>query len=388
MKTHPPPGVIWITGYSGSGKTSVARAVEFKLRCDGVTSVFLDGDDLRGIFGNRWGYSREERIELAKIYFHLASHLSSQGITVVFAAVAMYTEVREWLKNNVSNVTEVYLAVPREVRIIRDTNTKQIYKDNSNIDEGYDEPTDADLIIKNFDNTSIADAASKIYDYISSSRFARSSDRGRQIHWNSYYNSIKAPDTPSSFAELVSGSLVNGAKLLEIGCGNGRDASFFMKNGHHVTALDVSQAAIDTCISNNINFKDNFVCGTIDRLSDEIYANHFDVIYSRFCLHAMTPDEENLFIAEASRKLKNNGSLCIECRSINDPLARKGEVLSPTERVFGHYRRFIVLDQLIIKLAGFGFKILSAEEVSGVSILGDDNPVVIRVIAVAVKNVN
>ncbi|MEA3642831.1 MAG: adenylyl-sulfate kinase [Lamprobacter sp.] len=82
------PGVIWVTGYSASGKTTVARKLEFKLRQAGLRSVYLDGDDLRAIFGNHWGYAREERIELTRIYFRLCNHLAAQGLTVIIAAVA------------------------------------------------------------------------------------------------------------------------------------------------------------------------------------------------------------------------------------------------------------------------------------------------------------
>ena len=45
--------VVWITGYSGSGKTTVARKVEAALRAAGVSTVHLDGDDLRSILAGK-----------------------------------------------------------------------------------------------------------------------------------------------------------------------------------------------------------------------------------------------------------------------------------------------------------------------------------------------
>src|SRR5687768_1986541 len=104
--------VIWISGFSASGKTTVGRRVEAMLRARGAPVIFLDGDDLRSIFAGRWGYTREERTELARVYFRLCSHLSAQGFTVVICAVAMYAGAREWLKQNVSQAVEVYLDVP------------------------------------------------------------------------------------------------------------------------------------------------------------------------------------------------------------------------------------------------------------------------------------
>ena len=124
-------GVIWISGYSASGKTTVGRHVEHLLRTDGHATLFLDGDQLRSIFGNKWEYTPEARLELALIYFRLCSHLSKQGLIVIISAVAMLDEAREWFKKNVENGLEVYLNVPLEERIKRDSNTKNIYNKSS-----------------------------------------------------------------------------------------------------------------------------------------------------------------------------------------------------------------------------------------------------------------
>src|SRR5688572_6364776 len=91
----PEGGVIWITGYSGAGKTTVGRKVEGALRQRGMATAFLDGDDLRRIFAGKWGYGRSERLELGKVYLRLCSHLASQQVTVIISAIAMYAEVYE-----------------------------------------------------------------------------------------------------------------------------------------------------------------------------------------------------------------------------------------------------------------------------------------------------
>ena len=121
------PGVIWITGYSGSGKTTVARQVEKILRQRNPPTVLLDGDDLRNIFAEKWGYARSDRIDLARVYFRLCSYLSSQGFTVILAAVAMYDEVRDWIRAHIPNVVEVFLDVPVEERLRRDKLSKNVY---------------------------------------------------------------------------------------------------------------------------------------------------------------------------------------------------------------------------------------------------------------------
>ena len=58
-----------------------------------------------------------------------------------------------------------------------------------------------------------------------------------------------------------------------------------------------------------------------------------------------------------------------------------GEIISTTERVHGHYRRFIIPEEFHDRLIERGFKVISLQEEDGVAKYGDDDPVVIRVIA-------
>jgi hypothetical protein len=95
----------------------------------------------------------------------------------------------------------------------------------------------------------------------------------------------------------------------------------------------------------------------------------------------MTETEEHEFINSAYRLLRSEGTLMIECRSINDPLALVGEAISPTERIHGHYRRFIVMADLLQTITDAGFHIKSAVESKGLAVFGNEDPVVIRVIA-------
>ncbi len=73
----------------------------------------------------------------------------------------------------------------------------------------------------------------------------------------------------------------------------------------------------------------------------------------------------------------------LECRSINDPLARLGEVISPTERIHGHYRRFIILAELRQRLEEAGFNVDQALESTGLALYHGEDPVVIRIRASA-----
>ena len=372
------PGVIWITGYSGSGKTTVGRVVERELQQKRVPAIFLDGDDLRNIFAEKWGYTRADRIELARVYFRLCSYLSSQGFTVVLAAVAMYDEVRDWIRANIPNVIEVFLDVPEEERIRRDKLTKNVYSRLGSLKDLYDEPTAPGLRVASYGDVSPAAAASQIVQHFLASRGAEGVNKSKSEHWESFYRRGVSEKAPSPFAQYVAGRLRGDERLLEIGCGNGRDASFFSSRGLTVVAIDASDAAIDLCQEARGENGAHFVAGRLSDLKDEI-GDPFDVIYSRFVLHAMTQDEEAETLTGAYRTLRPGGSLYLECRSINDPLARLGEVISPTERIHGHYRRFIILAEIVQRLQTIGFHVDQAVEDTGFAAYQDEDPMVIRI---------
>lgn len=159
--------VIWITGLSESGKTSVGRRLvdylsEFK------PTVFLDGDELRSALGVTDNYSRQQRILLATTYFKLAKLLADQGLIVVIATLAMFREIYEWNRSNQKNYMEIFLDVPLKVLFERDT--KGLYsryqqgleKNIAGLDLQIDIPDDPDLIFSNNQNLEAEEIALRI----------------------------------------------------------------------------------------------------------------------------------------------------------------------------------------------------------------------------------
>jgi bifunctional enzyme CysN/CysC len=375
-----PGAVLWISGYSAAGKTTVGRQVARALLDAGYPALFLDGDQLRSILAHKWGYSHEERIELACTYFRLCSHLSKQGAVVVIAAVAMLEEARQWFHGNVANGIEFYLRVPLEERMRRDGHTKRVYRHGMASMRGYTEPTGSAIVIDNYGIVDPDDATARVIDAFKQHLGREAEvDYGRSVHWAKFYASHKAAP-PSPFALACVPRFFAGSTLLELGCGNGRDAAYFAEQGLRVTALDRSEAAIQACIAGPAGNEAEFLCLDAANVGS-LAPRRFDVVYSRFSLHAMTREEEDAALAASRDLLSGGGLLCIECRSINDALAREGEVLSPTERIAGHYRRFIVLQELVEKLGELGLDIVEQVESQGLAVHGNEDPVVIRVIA-------
>ena len=375
-------GLIWITGFSSSGKTTVSRKVNFSLQKEGCKTVFLDGDDLRGIFGNTWGYERSQRVEAATVYFRLCSHLAAQGYVVIISSISMFQEIHDWVRDNITNSIQIMLDVPPDIRIKRDAETKRIYQTKEPNDDLYDVPNNMDLTLENYGGPSPAETAGKIVKFFKDQMQKERvpGDKGRTKHWNKFYKSGIAPSEPSPFALEVKSKISNDSKILEMGCGNGRDTRFFASSGNYVSAFDRSSEAINFCMDEHSDVDADFRSGTLSEL--EYDQNSFDVVYSRFVLHSMSKEEEITVLRESFNVLKDGGKIFIECRSVGDPLYRKGDILSHTEKVEGHYRRFIVLDELIHELEDIGFEIISSIESKGLAVDKNEDPMVLRIEAV------
>ena len=122
--------VIWVTGLSGAGKTTVASGINRHLRELGVQSILLDGDILRKLLINTAAdsetYNRDVRIKFGLAYSYLCKILSSQDVTVIVATISMFKEVYVWNHANLQNYFEIYLKVP--LNELRRRDPKRIYQ--------------------------------------------------------------------------------------------------------------------------------------------------------------------------------------------------------------------------------------------------------------------
>lgn len=123
---HESGSVIWITGLSGAGKTTLAEKVASELRNDGWPVVLLDGDVLREAMDIETLHNSDERLAVANKYAKICQMLASQGLVVVIATISLFSEIHTWNRKNLPKYIEIFLKVPMFELIRRDP--KGIYK--------------------------------------------------------------------------------------------------------------------------------------------------------------------------------------------------------------------------------------------------------------------
>ena len=121
--------VYWLTGLSGAGKTTIGKLWRDELRRSGETVVFLDGDEMRSVFGAGLGFSGADRRKLAESYGRLCALLSSQRVTVVCCTISMFDSVRSWNRANIPGYYEVYIRASMET--LRRRDQKGLYSRNA-----------------------------------------------------------------------------------------------------------------------------------------------------------------------------------------------------------------------------------------------------------------
>ena len=101
--------VFWLTGLSGAGKTTIGKLLYQKLKAQKDNVVFLDGDQLRQVFGDDLGYTPDQRLKSAMRNARLCKLLADQGIDVVCCTISMFDRVRDWNRANIPGYVEVYV---------------------------------------------------------------------------------------------------------------------------------------------------------------------------------------------------------------------------------------------------------------------------------------
>lgn len=117
--------VIWITGLSGTGKTTLCAALRALIKPRLAETVVLDGDVIRKLFGAGLGYREQDRVVQIGRIQALAKMLSDQGLVVVVGALYARPDLLSWNRENFGDYFEVYLEA--SIEFLRGRDSKGLY---------------------------------------------------------------------------------------------------------------------------------------------------------------------------------------------------------------------------------------------------------------------
>ena len=144
--------MLWFTGLSGSGKSTIAERVYQDLVRRGVAAEYIDGDALREVFPNT-GFTRAEREEHLRRTGYMASRLAAHGVTVIASFVSPYRNSREFIRKLCGNFAEIYVATPldecerRDVKGLYARARRGEIKNFTGLDDPYEPPEKPELAL-------------------------------------------------------------------------------------------------------------------------------------------------------------------------------------------------------------------------------------------------
>src|SRR5215467_14810066 len=145
---------IWFTGLPSAGKSTLATAVELRLRARGRSVEVLDGDVVRTHLSKGLGFSRADRDTNIKRIAFVCALLTRNGVISIAAAISPYRETRAWARQEIGNFVEVYVKCP--IEICRQRDLKGLYrladegviKNFTGVSDPYEEPEHPELVVE------------------------------------------------------------------------------------------------------------------------------------------------------------------------------------------------------------------------------------------------
>ncbi|MEQ6123459.1 adenylyl-sulfate kinase [Pseudotenacibaculum sp. MALMAid0570] len=172
LKSHESK-LLWFTGLSGSGKSTIANKVELLLHENEIHTYTLDGDNIRSGINKDLSFSPEDRKENIRRVAEISNLMIDAGLVVLAAFISPYRKDRERIKEIVGkeNMIEIYINTSLEVCEKRDV--KGLYKkarlgeikNMTGISSAYEIPLNPDIEIKT-EEMSVEEAASKILQFL------------------------------------------------------------------------------------------------------------------------------------------------------------------------------------------------------------------------------
>ena len=208
--------------------------------------------------------------------------------------------------------------------------------------------------------------------------------KSNREYWEHFYKD-NALSVPSQFCAMVATEIPKERCLVELGCGNGRDSLYFASRQHSVCAVDLSHEAVKSCSGTAEKMgldAAQFMQADLSKHSDlqrlfktarAATKTGAVVCYSRFVMHSVNDEQENLFLTSLSKLMTPGEKIYFEFRSKEDAELAK--------TFGGHYRRFVDTDAFInAQTKTHGFKLEYSITGRGMAKYKSEDPYVSRLV--------
>ncbi len=196
--TTSPGFTIWLTGLSGAGKSTIARALETALHERQRHVEVLDGDEVRENLSKGLGFSKEDRDTNIRRIAYVAKLVSRSGGVAITAAISPYRAIRDEARAQIGPFVEVFVRCPLDVLVQRDT--KGLYAKAlrgeiaqfTGVSDPYEEPFAAELVVET-DLEAVEESTAKVLRKLESLGYLAPSDGQIAPHGGQLINRLATP---------------------------------------------------------------------------------------------------------------------------------------------------------------------------------------------------
>jgi len=176
--TNQKPCILWLTGLSGSGKSTIANILEEILHNNGNLTYLLDGDNIRHRLNSDLGFDDESRVENIRRVGEVSKLFVDSGLIVISAFISPFEKDRELAKSLVNKEEFIEIFIDTPLAVCEQRDPKGLYKkardgeikDFTGIDSPYEQPTNPTIHIYN-DTNSIKKTCMQIVNYLVSNKY-------------------------------------------------------------------------------------------------------------------------------------------------------------------------------------------------------------------------
>ena len=174
----PEPFTIWLIGPSASGKSTIAKELYNKIQSKVSKVIILDGDNIRDLFDNRYGYDAISRSKVTKRYIKLVKWLQNFQISSIVSVISPFEKDRNEARSLISNDYFIEIFCKASLETCEERDVKGLYKlaragkikNYTGIDSPYEIPENPELII-NTDKETLDYSVTKILKFLERSEF-------------------------------------------------------------------------------------------------------------------------------------------------------------------------------------------------------------------------